>query len=157
MNDIIWRSVKKAQYLPVKEPVGLSRSDGIRLDGATQIPWTRGKPLAWNITIPDTFANSYIGDTSTRAIAAADRATASKTAKDTDLPKTHHFVPIAVETVGAWNELALEFITELDRRIARITQEPRETQFLFQRFLISLGRANSHSGNAFAFRNTFSS
>ena len=30
MNDIIWRSVKKAQYPNVKDPVGLSRSDGKR-------------------------------------------------------------------------------------------------------------------------------
>ena len=66
MNDIIWRSVKKAQYPAVKESVGLSRSDGKRPDEATQIPWMRG--------ISDTFANSYIGDTSARATAAADRA-----------------------------------------------------------------------------------
>ena len=90
--------MKKALYPAVKEPVGLSRSDGKRSDGATQIPWTRGKQLAWDITIPDTFANSYIGDMSTRATAAADRAAANKTAKCTDLAKTHHFVPIAVET-----------------------------------------------------------
>ena len=68
------------------------------------------------------------------------------------MAKTHHFVPIAVETGGALNELALEFITKLGRRIARITQEPFETQFLFQRLSISLQR-----GDAVAFRNTFSS
>ena len=151
MNDIISRSVKKAQYPAAKKPVDLSRSDGKRPDGATQISWTRGKPLAWDITIPNTLANSYIVDTSTRATAAADRAVANKTAKYTDLAKTHHFVPIAV-TGGAWDELALEFITELGRRIARITQEPRETRFLFQRLSISLQR-----GNAVAFRNAFSS
>ena len=144
--------MNKAQYPAVKEPVGLSRSDGKRPDGATQIPWTRGKPLAWDITIPDTFTNSYIGDTSTRATAAADRATANKTAKYTDLTKMHHFVSIAVETGGAGNELALEFITELGRRMTRITQEPHKTQFLFQRLSISLQR-----GNAVAFRNTCSS
>ena len=60
-------------------------------------------------------------------------------------------MPIAVEMGGAWNELALEFITDLGRRIARITQKPRETQFLFQRLFISLQR-----GNAVAFKNTFS-
>ena len=38
INDIIWRSVKKAQYLAVKESVGLSRSDGKRSDGAIMIP-----------------------------------------------------------------------------------------------------------------------
>ena len=89
MNDIIWTSVKKAQYPAVKEPVGLSRSDGKGLDGATQIPWTRGMPLAWGITIPDTFANSYIGDTWMRATAAADSAAENKQAKYTDLAKTH--------------------------------------------------------------------
>ena len=116
------------------------------------IPWTRRKPLAWDVTISDTFANSYIGETSTRATAAADRAAENKTTKYTDLAKTHHFVPIAIETGGAWNELALEFITELGRRISGVTQEPLETQFLFQRLSISLQR-----GNAVAFKNTFSS
>ena len=126
--------------------------EGKRLDGATMIPWTRGKPLAWDVTIPETFANSYMGETSMRATAAADRATENKTTKFTDLAKTHHFVPIAIGTDGAWNELALEFITELGRRISGFTQEPRETQFLFQRLSISLQR-----GNAIAFKNTFSS
>ena len=116
------------------------------------IPWTRGKPLAWNVTIPDTFANSYIGETSTRVTAAADRAPENKTTKYTDLAKTHHFVPIAIETGGAWNELALEFISELGRRISGVTQEPRETQFPFRRLSISL-----QSGNAVTFKNTFSS
>ena len=145
-------SIKKAQYTTVKEPVGLSRSDGKRPDGATMITWTRGKLLAWDVTISDTFANSYIGETSTRATAAADRAAKNKTTKYTDLAKTHYFVPIAIETGGAWNELALEFITKLGRRISGATQEPRETQFLFQRLSISLQR-----GNAVAFKNTFSS
>ena len=93
--------MKKVQYPTVKEPVGLSKSDGKRPDGVTQMPWTRGKPLAWDITIPDTFANSYIGDTSTRVTAAAERVAANKTAKYTDLVKTHHFVPIVVKTGGA--------------------------------------------------------
>ena len=115
MNDIIWTSVKKAQYPAVKESVGLSRSDGKRPDGATMIPWTRGKLLVWDVTIPDTFANTYISETSTRATAATARAAKNKTTKYTNLAKTHHFVPIAIETGGDWNELALEFITELGR------------------------------------------
>ena len=108
--------------------------------------------MALDVTIPDTFANSYIGETSTRATAAADRAAEHKRTKYTDLAKTPHFVPIAIETGDAWNELALEFITELGRRIAGVTQEPHETQFLFQRLPISLQR-----GNEIAFKNTFSS
>ena len=37
LNDIIWRAVNRAQIPAVKEPVGLSRSDGQRPDGATLI------------------------------------------------------------------------------------------------------------------------
>ena len=54
-------------------------------------------------------------ETSTRATAAADRAAENKTTNYTDLAKTHNFVQIAIETGGDWNELALEFITELER------------------------------------------
>ena len=35
LNDIIWSAVKRAQIPAVKEPVGLSRADGKRPDGAT--------------------------------------------------------------------------------------------------------------------------
>ena len=69
-------------------------------------PMDERKRLAWDVTISDTFSNSYIGETSTRATAAADRAAENKTTKYTDLAKTHHFVTIAFETGGAWNELA---------------------------------------------------
>ena len=63
LNDIIWRAVKRAQYPFVKEPVDLSWSDGKRPDGATRIPWTRGKPLAWDITVAETYANSHVDNT----------------------------------------------------------------------------------------------
>ena len=85
----------------MNEPVGLSRSDGKRPDGATLIPWTRGKPVPWDVTVPDTYANSYIADTATTASAAANRAADNKTAKYLELAKTHQFAPIAIETGGA--------------------------------------------------------
>ena len=40
------------------------------------------------------------------------------------LSKTHHFTPIAIETGGSWNDLAIEFINELGKRITVVTQEP---------------------------------
>ena len=39
--------------------------DGKRPRGATFISWTRGKPLALDITIADMNANSYAGDMAT--------------------------------------------------------------------------------------------
>ena len=57
--------------LAVKEPPGLSRDDGKRPDGATLLPWAKGKPLAWDVTVPDTYADSHLADTVTTAGAAA--------------------------------------------------------------------------------------
>ena len=64
--------------------------------------------------------------------------------------ETHHFTPIAIETGGSWKDLAIEFITELRKRITAVTQESRETQYLFRRMSVALQR-----GNAAAFQNTF--
>ena len=102
INDIIWRAVKKAKITASKEPIGLLRHDGKRPDGATLVPWTRGRPLAWDMTVPDTFAASHIQFTSSSACAAADKAAVNKTAKYVELTSTHHFVAIAVETSGSW-------------------------------------------------------
>ena len=63
MNDIIWRAIKRAQVPAVKEPVSLVIEDNERPDGTTLLPWARGKPLAWDVTVPDTYAESHINDT----------------------------------------------------------------------------------------------
>ena len=42
------------------EPSGLYRSDGKRPDGATIIPWQKGKILVWDATCPDTLATSHL-------------------------------------------------------------------------------------------------
>ena len=33
-------------------------SDAKRPDGTTILPWSRGRPLAWDVTVPDTYAES---------------------------------------------------------------------------------------------------
>ena len=50
------------------------------------------------------------------------------------------------------NKKAIEFISEVGRRITEVTKEQQETMFLFQRIFVALQR-----GNAIAFRNTFPS
>jgi len=35
-------------------------------DGTTLLPWARGKPMAWDVTVPDTYAESHIGNTETK-------------------------------------------------------------------------------------------
>jgi len=51
MNDIRWRVAKRGQIPAVKESAGLFRNDRKRPDAATLIPWAKGKPMAWDITV----------------------------------------------------------------------------------------------------------
>ena len=89
LNDLIRRTIKKAQIPASKEPNGLSRSDGKIPDGATLVPWSRGKPLAWHVTIPDTYAASHIQATAITAGTAAEKASDNKRVKYNDLATTH--------------------------------------------------------------------
>jgi len=68
--------------------------------------------------------------------------------KYTRLASTHIFYPFAVETAGTWHDMAIELTQEIGRRTA-ITEDTRETTFLFQRLSIALRR-----GNAVSFHNT---
>jgi len=68
--------------------------------------------------------------------------------KYSKLLSTHIFCPVAVETAGTWN---IELVQEIGRRITAITEDTRETVFLFQLLSMAL-----QQGNAVAFQNTMS-
>jgi len=70
--------------------------------------------------------------------AAADKAAANKEIKYSALASTHIFFPIAFETSGVMNRLAVDLISEIGRRISSVTEDTRETMFLFQRLSGSL-------------------
>jgi len=59
------------------------------------------------------------------------------------------FYPFAMETAGTWHEMAIELTQEIGRRITTITEDTRETTFLFQRLSMALKR-----GHAVYFHNT---
>ena len=71
---------------------------------------------------------------------AAESAGEKKDAKYHELAKTYTFIPIACETLGPINTKALSFLADLGRRI---TDDPREGSFLFQRLSITVQRFNS--------------
>lgn len=150
LNDIIHRSLIRASVPAIKEPPGLLRSDGKRPDGATQIPWASGKCLTWDVTVTHTLASSFVALSASSAANAAERAASSKIAKYSNLTPTHEFVPIAIETLGPINKSGLAFLVNIGRRLSQVTDDPRETAFLFQRLSICLQRYN-----ALSLRSTF--
>ena len=149
LNNIIYRALIRANIATIKEPEGLLPGSAMRPDGATIIPWVRGKCLAWDATTPDTLAASHLPSTRNCAGAAAAQAAALKDRKYSALTSTYFFVPIAVETLGPWNSEGLDFVKELGRRTSQITQEPRESSFLLQRISVAvqIGNAASYEGS----------
>jgi len=65
------------------------------------------------------------------------------------LASTHIFCPFAIETAGASHETAIEVTQEIGQRITVVTEDTRETEFLFQRLSMALQR-----GDAVSFQNT---
>jgi len=53
------------------------------------------------------------------------------------------FVPIMVESHGAINRDALQFLSELGRRLVETTRDVRASSFLFQRISVVVQRINS--------------
>jgi len=143
LNDIIFRAVNAAGIPATKEPSGLSRQDGKRPDGLTLIPWQRGKPLLWDVTVISTLAASYVDMAATGAGRVADEAADRKSAKYANFTASHIFQPLAAENLGPLNSSALNFLRDLGRQISVVSGDERETLFLFQRISVTIQRFNS--------------
>src|SRR6201995_310620 len=142
LNDLICRGLTQACIPSCKEPSGLSRTDGKRPDGMTLIPWQAGKNLVWDVTVADTLAASHLPITSQLPGSAAENASDKKESKYSELARTYIFMPIAFETLGPIGRKAFDFLTDLGRRIASVTRDPREGSYLFQRISVAIQRFN---------------
>ena len=143
VNNLICRAFTSSGTLATREPHCLCTSTGKRPDGVTQVPWKRGRCLAWDATCPDTFAQSHIQASSTQAGSAAATAEVNKTRKYADIITGVDFTPVAIETTGVWGEQALDLITAIGRRIAHETHDPRSTTYLRQRISVAVQRGNA--------------
>jgi hypothetical protein len=142
INNLIFRGLNKACIPSIKEPAGLSRSDGKRPDGQTLVPWSNGRSLLWDATVVDTIAASYIPASALEAGGAAEIAAKRKMSKYAELQKRYTFVPVAVETFGPLNSDGLVFLSDLGRRLTATTGDIRETHFLFQSLSVIMQRFN---------------
>jgi hypothetical protein len=62
--ETLRRSFTSIHVNSTLEPNGLSRDDGKRPDGMTLVPWIKGQPLVWDVTVVDTLADRYVLKTS---------------------------------------------------------------------------------------------
>ena len=145
MNDIIKRALDSARIPCHLEPSGLYRSDGKRPDGASVVPWRCGKILVWDATCVDTLAPSHQALAAREPRAVAVDGESKKLSKYAHLESTHHFVPVAVETLGALGPEASSLLKEIARRISLARGEERAHEFLLQRVAVAIQRGNAAS------------
>ena len=133
-----------------KEPTGLLRSDGKRPDVLTFIPWQRGKPLAWDVTVINTLADSlhlYC------CSFARQCSLIGRWKKVAEILQLTWFLFVSAHcngNIGPINTSGIEFISELGRRLEMISGDLRERSFLFQRLSMTVQRFN-----CVAFRGSF--
>lgn len=143
INDIVAKALHRAGVPTTKEPPGLSRSDGKRPDGITQIPWSGGRSAIWDVTVTDTLAISYLPISMASAGSAAEQAATRKEDKYNLLSNHYLFFPLAMESLGPICRKATAFLSEIGRRSSLLNDDPRETSFLFQRVAIAIQRFNA--------------
>ena len=143
VNDLLARAFISTGTLTTREPHSLCTNNGKRPDGVTQVPWKRGRCLAWDATCPDTFAVSHLQSSSSQAGSAAATAELTKRQKYADIINSVEFVPVAIETSGVWGKEAWDLVADVGRRIATVTHEPRSTTFLRQRLSVAVQRGNA--------------
>ena len=95
--------------------------------------------MTWDVTVVSTLVASYLHSTSRSAGSAAEAATVRKESKYSTLPPDLIFQPIATETHAS----ALNFLSEVGRRLSSVSGDSGETSFLFQRLSIIVHRFNS--------------
>ena len=119
----------------------MSRVDVKRPDSVTLILWARGKQMAGDETVPDTYAQSYFDSTSLQAGTVADNGATVKKTKYMDITNnTHIFIRVAIETGGSWNAETTELIQNIGKRITVVNGETRETAYIFSKESPSLSR-----------------
>ena len=100
---IVLSTTSSTAHIPSRlVPSGLVRKDGKSPDGVTMIPWKNGKPLVWDVTCPDTLAQSYRHQATSKAGAVADLAEERKIDKYGNLGAGYSFTPVAIESLGPW-------------------------------------------------------
>jgi len=108
------------------------------------------KPLAWDVTVPDTYAEAHVANSSRQAGAAANLAANNKVTKYNQLTRTHVFYPVAIETACTWHHQAIELVKEIGNTPPASLAIQRIRRYLFQQLSMALRR-----GNAVSFQSTF--
>jgi hypothetical protein len=117
----------------------------------TLVPWNKGQPLVWDVTVVDTLADSYVLKTSEVSGFAPEMACKRKHNKYRSIISSNYiFKGLAFETLGPWCKETIDFINVTGDRLIAESGNSKSKKFLFERISLAIQR-----GNAASFRGTF--
>jgi hypothetical protein len=126
--------------------------DGKRPDGMTLVPWIKGQPLVWDVTVVDTLADSYVLKSSEVSGFAAEMACKRKRSKYSSIISSNYvFKGLTFETLGPWCKEAIDFINVIGNRLRRF--KIKEIPFREDFPCHSTWKRCKHSGHFSRFRN----
>ena len=143
VNARIGSFLSEAGCFSVLEPAGLVRSDGKWPDGVTVLPFERGLPMAWDATVRHTSAPSYLHLTAVSAGTAAASAEVAKDKKYAALAGRAIFMPIGLETLGAFGPSAKELLDDLALKICARTGSRGAPSTLYRRVAAAIQMGNA--------------
>lgn len=144
LNNIIHKALQSSNIPARREPPGMFRDDGKRVDGVTLIPWSKGQNLVWDATCSDTMAPSYLHLSCNGPGKVAKKAANVKLNKYKKLLDQNYIIlPFAVETLGPWCDEAIQFIDTLGNLIQEQTCEFKAKTYLKQRIGMTIQRTNA--------------
>ena len=146
LNDILKRTFASVGTPSILEPVGLTRSDGKRADGVTLMPWSGGACLAWDATVVDALAPSYVQSSTSTPGSAAAGAEQRKNTKYAELvERGYDFQAFAFEAQGRAGPETEQFLHKLGKQLKRTLFDPKAYCYLRQRVSVALQMGNAAS------------
>jgi hypothetical protein len=126
------------------EPNGLSRDDGKRPDdGMTLVPWIKGQPLVWEITVVDILADSYVLKSSEVSGFAPEMACKRNHSKYSSIMSSNYiFKGLAFEILSPWCKETIDFINVIGNRLIAESGDSKSKKFLFERISLAIQHAS---------------
>jgi hypothetical protein len=114
----------------------------------TLVPWIKGQPLVWDVTVVDTLADSYVlkpFEVSGFATEMACKRKHSKYTRSSIISSNYIFKGLAFETLGPWCKETIDFINVIGNRLIAESGDSHSKNFLFERISLAIQRGNAAS------------
>ena len=147
LRDTLHSTAAEAALAPSKEGRFLLPGEGGR-PANIQIPqWARGRDVAYDVTVINPLQAATVqgaAETPGHALSVAHKRKLDKSWEACHLQGIE-FIPLAVESLGAWHQSAVAEIKKLGSALSRHTGEEESSTIarLFQRLSVSLMRGNA--------------